>query len=216
MDKEKLEKALKELREGSKKRKFSQGVDLIINLKNLDLKKPENHVELYINLLNKKKDNNICAFVGPELAEDAKANGATTIREKEFETYAKDKKKIKKLSEDHGFFIAQANVMPKVAATFGRVLGPRKKMPNPKAGCVVPPKGSLKPTIEKLRKTVKAVAKERPIIQVNIGDESMSDEDLINNIINVFNQVAHHIPDEKNNIKDAYIKFTMSKAVKVL
>ncbi len=216
MDKEKLEKALKELRGSSKKRKFSQGLDLIINLKNLDLKKPENHVELYISLQSRKKDNRICAFVGPELADDAKANGATTIQEREFETFAKDKKKIKKLSEDHEFFIAQANIMPKVAATFGRVLGPRKKMPNPKAGCVVPPKGSLKPIMEKLQKTVKAVAKDRPVIQVNVGDESMTDEQLITNIMNIYNQVAHKLHDEKNNIKNVFIKLTMSKAVQVL
>ncbi len=216
MDKKKLEKALKELRESSKKRKFSQGLDLIINLKNLDLKKPENHVELYVFLESKKKENNICAFVGPELVEDAKANGATTIQEKEFETFAKDKKKIKKLSEDHEFFIAQANIMPKVAATFGRVLGPRKKMPNPKAGCIVPPKGNLKPIIDKLRKTIRAIAKERLVIQVCIGDESMTDEDLITNIMNVYNQVAHKVPDEKNNIKNAFIKLSMSKAIQVI
>ena len=216
MDKEKLEKALKELRKSSKKRKFAQGVDLIINLKNIDFKKPENHIELFISLHTKKKTNKICAFVGPELAEDAKAIGITTIQEKAFDEYAKDKKKIKRLSEDHDFFIAQANIMPKVAAVFGRVLGPRKKMPNPKAGCVVPPKGSLKPLVEKLGRSVKVVAKDRPVIQVSVGDENMADEQIITNMMDVYNHLAHKVHDEKNNIKDVFIKFTMSKAVKVL
>ena len=39
---EKILKTIKELREKSKKRKFSQTFDLVVNLKEFDVKKPEN------------------------------------------------------------------------------------------------------------------------------------------------------------------------------
>ena len=44
MKKESIIIALKEIRDKGAKRKFSQTVDLIINLKNFDIKKTENKI----------------------------------------------------------------------------------------------------------------------------------------------------------------------------
>lgn len=217
MEKGKVLKALKELREGQTKRNFSQGVDLIINLQNLDLKKPENQIELYIPLLHGKgKKNKVCALVGPELRDDAEKVCDGCIAEKDFEAQVKDSRKLKKLADEYEFFIAQANIMPKVATVFGRVFGPRRKMPNPKAGCIVPPKTNLAALVEKLRKTVKAVAKDRPLIQVSVGNEAMDDEKIAENAMVVYNQVYAKLPLEKNNVKSIYLKFTMGKPKQVM
>ncbi len=216
MDMQQLTQSLKQLRETSPKRNFTQSVDLIINLKGLNLKKPENHVELYLFLQHGKgKPNKICALVGPELKEEAEAACDKTIQEKDFDAYAKDKKLAKKLAAEFDFFIAQANIMPKVAAAFGRVFGPRRKLPNPKAGCVVPPKFNFKPLVERLRHTIKAAAKERPLIQVSVGNQAMTDEQLKENILNVYNQVLNKLPGEKNNLKSVYVKYTMGKAIQL-
>jgi len=215
MEDKKLLQTLKQIRETSK-RNFTQSVDLIINLKGLDLKKPENHVELYIALQHGKgKPNKICALVGPELKEEAEASCDKVIMEKDFDSYAKDKKQAKKLAAEFDFFIAQANIMPKVAGAFGRVFGPRRKMPNPKAGCVVPPKFNFKPLVERLRSTVKVAAKEKPLIQVSVGNEKMTDQQIMENITNVYNQVLHKLPGERNNLKSVFVKYTMGKAVQI-
>jgi len=72
MDKDSVTSALKSLKENSPKRKFKQTIDLIINLKGLDLKKPEQHVELYVLLPHSKgKKSKICTFAGPELKDDS-------------------------------------------------------------------------------------------------------------------------------------------------
>ncbi len=217
MEKGTVLKALKELRESQKKRNFSQGVDFIINLKNLDLKKPENQIELYIPLTySKGKKNKICALVGPELRDDAEKVCDGCIAEKDFEAQAKDNRKLKRLADEYEFFIAQANIMPKVATAFGRVFGPRGKMPNPKAGCIVPPKTNLTPLVERLQKTVKAVAKERPLIQVSVGNEAMTDEHIAENAMTVYNQIYGKLPLEKNNVKSVYLKLTMGKPKQVM
>ena len=49
MDENKIKEAVSELKK-SKKRNFKQAIDLIINLKNLDLKKPEHQVEFFLQL----------------------------------------------------------------------------------------------------------------------------------------------------------------------
>jgi ribosomal protein L1 len=107
--------------------------------------------------------------------------------------------------------------MPKVAAAFGKSLGTRGKMPNPKAGCVVPPKGAaLKPLYEKLQNTIKISAKTSLMIQVFIGKESLKDEELAENVLDIFAQLEAKLPKGKNNMKNAFIKFTMSKTEKLM
>lgn len=216
MDKNIISNAIKKIKENSGKRNFKQSYDLIINLKNLDLKQADHQLDFFVQLhFSKGKKIKVCGLVGPELQNEAKTVFDTVITQDEFAKYAKDKKAIKKLAQEHEFFVAQANIMPLVASSFGRVLGPRGKMPNPKAGCVVPPKTSLKPLYERLQKTLRISAKVEKIVQCAVGTEEMKDEEIIDNVINVYNNVIHHLPQEKNNVKSVLLKLTMGKPVLV-
>src|SRR3989344_1796762 len=164
MEKSHVINAIKEAR--NKKRGFSQSFDLVVSLKDLDLKKPEQQVDFYIALPNPTgKKIKIGALVAQELAEEAKNVCDTVILMDDFAKYAKNKKSVKKLANEHAYFIGQANIMPQIATSFGRVLGPKGKMPNPKAGCVVPPKAALKPLVDKLQNIVHVTAKTVPIVQ---------------------------------------------------
>lgn len=212
MDEKDVLEAIKKLKEGSNKRNFTQTYDLVINLQGLDLKKPENQVDMFITLhYSRGNPAKVCGLVGPELFDESKKTFEKTIVQDEFEKYAADKKATKKLASDFDFFVAQANIMPKVATAFGKVLGSRRKMPNPKAGCVVSPKANLKPLHEKLQKTVRAYAKEVPLIQCPVGNEKMPDKEVADNVLNIFNTVLRHLPNEKNNIRNILLKLTMSK-----
>lgn len=216
MNKDTVSKALKQLKETSKKRKFNQRYELIINLKEMNLKKPEEQVDLFVLLHNSSgKKGKICALVGPELKDDAMNVCDTTITVNDFDKYAKNKKLVKKIASEHKFFIAQANMMPKVAQAFGKVLGPRGKMPNPKSGCVVPPKTNLKALYDNLQKTIRAQAKTQLSIKCPVGSEDMKDEEVIDNILTLYNAVIHRLPKEELNIRSALLKLTMSKPVKV-
>jgi large subunit ribosomal protein L1 len=216
MNKNEALEVIKNLRKDNQKKKFVQMVDLVINLQELDFKKPEHQIDFYITLPhNVGKKKNIAALVDVDLFDEAKNSCDTVIPLHQFEDFAKDKKKIKKLAKQNDFFIAQSTIMNKIAATFGRVLGPKNKMPNPKAGCVVLPKTNLKPLYDKLQKTVRILARTRPLIQVTIGREDMADEQLADNLLIVYEQVIHHLPKERNNLKNVFIKTTMGKALKV-
>ena len=217
MDKQQVLESLKQLRTEKGKRKFKQSVDLIVNLQSLDFKKPEHQVEFFVSLSNGKgKLNKVCALVGPELKDEALKVFDKTIEAEEFDKFVADKKAQKKLAEDYDFFIAQANIMAKVASAFGRTFGPRGKMPNPKAGCVVPPKAQLKPIYEKLQKMVRVKAKTMPMVQVPIGSEDLDDQKLTDNFFNIYNGLVNVLPLHENNVKSVYLKLTMGKPVKLL
>ena len=214
MDKEQIQAALAKAKDISEKRNFRQTYDLIINLRDLDPKKPEHQVDAFITLPHSKgKKARVCALIGPELEEQAKICDSAILSDN-FEKY-KGKKEARKIANSFDFFIAQANIMPKVANAFGRVFGPRGKMPNPKSGCVVPPNANLKPLYEKLQRTVRASVKSAPLIQCAIGTEDMNQNDVAENALIVYNSLLHVLPNEKHNIKDIYIKLTMGKPVKV-
>ncbi|MBN1274870.1 50S ribosomal protein L1 [Candidatus Woesearchaeota archaeon] len=213
MNIESVTKALQAAKEQSKERKFSQTVDLIIALKGLNLKKPEEQVEFFVDLPHAPgKQRKICALVGPDLEEKAKESCDLVITQAGFDKY-KDKKEVKKLATTYDYFIAQADLMPKVAAAFGRALGPRGKMPNPKAGCILPPKAPVQPVVERLQKLARIAAKKQLAIQLAVGKDDMPERDVAENVLAVYNHLAHHLPAEKNNIKHAYLKYTMGKPV---
>jgi len=165
---------------------------------------------------SKGKNIRVCGLVGPELLEQSKKAFDTTINVDEFERYQKDKKLVKKLASEHDFFVAQATIMPKVAAAFGRVLGPRGKMPNPKAGCVVPPNANLAQLGTRLHNLIRVSVKTTPMIQVMVGKEDMNDDEIADNILTIFNQVMHALPKEESNIRKVLIKTTMGKPAQIV
>lgn len=216
MDKEKFKKAIELVKNNSPKRNFKQGYDLIINLKDLDMKKPDQQVAAWAVLrYGKGKKIKVCAMVGPELEDQAKANCDTVVMNDDFKKYAEKKQLIKKLAKEHDFFIAQANIMPDVAKTFGRFLGSRGKMPNPKIGCVVPPNANLKPLVDKLQNTVGLTAKSQLSIKCSVGTQEMPDEQILDNIVTVYNSIIHALPGEDRNIKNIQLKFTMGPPVTI-
>jgi large subunit ribosomal protein L1 len=215
MEQKQVLEALKKLKETSPKRNFKQAIDLIITFKDIDMKKTENQMTLFASVPNPTgKDVKICALVGPEMKEEAKPADRTVLLD-EFEKYKQDKKTAKKLANEFDFFVAQANLMVQVAGAFGRVLGPKGKMPNPKAGCVVPSKTNLKPIVEKLKKSIKLMSRNTLMVQCSIGKEDTDENKVAENILSVYNQVLHSLPQEKNNIKEVMIKLSMSKPVRV-
>ncbi|MBI2557794.1 50S ribosomal protein L1 [Candidatus Woesearchaeota archaeon] len=215
MDKEQIQSALAKAKDNSKQRKFKQTYDLIINLKGLDPKKQEHQIDLFVALPHSRgRKVKVCALVGAELEEQAKNVCDSVIMSDGFDRH-KDKKDVKKIANSYDFFIAQANIMPKVATAFGRVFGPRGKMPNPKSGCVVPPNANLRPLYEKLQRTIRANVKSAPLIQCAIGSEDMNSDEIAENALTVYSSLLQALPNEKHNIKDIYVKLTMGKPVKV-
>ncbi len=206
MNKEKILESLKNLRENKKKRNFDESLDLIINLKDFDIKK--NSVNLFLELPHKVKDRKIAAFL------NKKSNVVDTITKEDFDKY-KDKKEIKKLVKNYDFFIASANLMPQVASTFGKFLGPAGKMPSPQIGIIrEETEKEIKNAIEKFDKIVRIKSKE-PSLKFCVGKESMKDEEIAENIIKAYNTILDNLPKKKENVKNVKIKFTMSKPIKV-
>ncbi len=216
MERQDIIHALKNVREKSPKRKFSQTIDFIVNLQGLDLKKPEHKVDLAVPLPHERaKKLRLCGFVDSQLAAQAKTMFATVVTKDEFPKWASDKRAQKKLADTHDLFISQVEVMAQVAATFGKVLGPRGKMPNPRAGAVIPGAAQLAPLMKRWENMVKVQTKNELVIKVPVGDEKMNDEQIADNVLAVYNTLLSKLPQEKNNVRNTLLKFTMGPIFKI-
>ena len=212
MDKEIIAITLKKLKENSPKKNFKQSLDLIINLRGLDLKKAEHQINMFITLHHDNgKKVSVCALVNPEMESSAKEACDEVVLQDQFASF-KGKAEIKKLANKHDFFIAQASIMPKVATVFGRVLGPKGKMPNPKMGSVLAPNANIKALVEKIKKTVNLATKNEPTIKCMVGKEDTNDNDVIDNILTIYNSTIQKLPNEKQNVKSVILKLTMGPA----
>ncbi len=208
--KETFAKAIAEIRKTEKEKnkqvKFDQTVDLIINLRDFDIKKYS--VNAFVNLPHKLKDKKVAGFL------EKKSNIIDTITKQEFDDF-KEKTRLKRLVKEYDFFIANAKLMPSVATTFGRVLGPSGKMPSPQLGIIVSEDdNAIKAVLQKISTAVKIKTKE-PSIKIAIGKQSNKDEELADNALVIYNEVFKNLPKQKENLKNVLIKFTMGKPAKV-
>ncbi len=205
---EQLENALKELRKFPEaERKFNQSVDLIINLQKFDVKKTP--INTFVNVPHKIKDKKIAGFL-----ESKNSLIAESIIPEEFKRFS-EKAEVKRLVNKYDFFIAQASVMPKVAAAFGRALGPSGKMPSPQLGILM---NIDDKEIEKLKTRINSSVKIRvkePSIKIAIGKQDMADKDIADNVLAIYNAIFKLLPKEKDNIKNLELKFTMTKPIKI-
>jgi len=203
---EELKKALTELRK-NKERKFNETVDLIVNLQKFDVKR--NSINTFTSFPFKVKEKRICGFL------EAKNDSIDTITPEQFKKYATNKAEIKKLVAKYDFFIAQASVMPKVATTFGRALGPTGKMPSPQLGILMDINDkAIEELKEKINSSVKIRTKETSI-KLAVGKKDMKDEELIENVMTIYNMLIKELPRDKENIKNVEVKFTMTKPIKI-
>ena len=207
---EAVEKALSE--ENNKKRKFVQSVDLVINLKDVDLKKPENRIDEEIELpKGRGKEAKIAVFASGELAFKAKNVADAVITPEQIKELAEDKKKAKKLAEEYDFFVAEAPLMPTIGRALGRFFAPRGKMPKP-----IPPDADIETIINKLRRSIRVRSKDKPTFHCLVGREDMPPEDIAENVQAILERIESRLERGRMNIRSAYIKTTMGSAVKVI
>ncbi|MEK6948536.1 MAG: hypothetical protein AABX19_04830 [Nanoarchaeota archaeon] len=215
MEKQEVLNSLKHLRDNTPKKKFSQAIDLQINLQQYDIKK-QDKIDMFMVLPHKRNKNiKMGAFVDSQLADQARKIFNVVITKDEFPKWNNQKKDQRKLAAENDIFVAQAELMANMAGVFGKILGARGKMPNPKAGCVVPGTANLEPLVARLKNTVRLATKNDPIIRLSIGDEKMKDDDIADNILAVYNTLISKLPEGKNNVKYVGLKLTMGPLFKI-
>ncbi len=213
LDQKTIASAIKEAKEKSKKRKFIQSVELILNLKDIDMKSPEARIQERIELphASPEKPNKIFVIATGELALKAKkAKADLVIGRDELQGLAGKKKDLRKIANEYNFFMAEAPLMPLVGKTMGPALGPRGKMPVP-----VPPGADIAGLIKRYRKMISVRMRNQPVIRCRVGTESMKEEEIAENVQTVLRTIEGKLKRGAKNIKAVYLKTSMGTPVKI-
>jgi len=209
MDKKETTKKIAEALKKTPKKKFTQSIEVIINFTDIDMENTDNKLNTTVVLpKGRGKDIQIGAFAEGDMKVKAKKILKHVLDRGQLEELGKNKRKMRTHAQKCYTFIAQPDLMPAIGKTWGIVLGPRGKMPQP-----VPPNADLKTVVDRLKNTVKIRSKKNPTIHVPVGVETMSPEDILANISAVNTTIERQIP--KENIKSVYIKTTMGEATRL-
>jgi len=214
MEKESVIQALQKVMDASKERKFVQSIDLSINFKGVDFKKPENRIDAVVQLpFPSTKPKKVIVFAKDKtFAESIKSFVDEVMMEDRIP--ALEKKSVKKLASTYEIFLAEGPVMVSVGKHLGQILSPQGKMPSP-----IPTNAkAVQATIERLKKSVRLTNKKgkyMPVVHASIGNEKMPLEELAENILTVYNAVLSGLQGVEQNIKSIFIKKTMGPAVRI-
>ncbi len=204
-----------------KVRKFDESIDLIINLKDLNLNDPKQRIDKEIVLPNNTVTSdkpNVCVIASDEILLEARNLGLETIDTDGLVQLNNEEKKVKKkFVKKYDFFIVEDKMMPSVARYLARFLGPLGKMPKPFPsgyGIVSSPE-DLRIAIERYLKIIRIQLKKQLLIQVRIGKKSMEEDRVFENLKAIVDYVADQMPHRYNNIKSMFLKTTMGHPIKV-
>jgi large subunit ribosomal protein L1 len=192
-------------------RKFSETVELSVNLKDLDLTVPKNRLEDEIPLpKGRGKSVKVAVFGSPELCQKMRGVADLVVPANELDEFAKDKKNVKKVVGDVDFFLAEAPLMPTIGKRLGVVLGPRGKMPRP-----VPPGSDPTNLVNALKRSIRIRSKGNRTFHAPVGTRGMKPEEIAQNVDAVLTRIIGKLERGRTNIESVYVKTTMGPAVRL-
>ena len=204
---------IKDMREKSKSRKFTQTVELQVALKDYDPQKDKRFVGS-VRLPNIPRPNlKICVIADQKHADEIKAAGIEidVTNLDNLKKFNKDKKQIKKWAKKYSLLLATDTLIKKIPVVLGPVLNRIGMFPQP-----VTHNEPIGKKIDDVKGSIKWQLKKVTCLNVAAGNETMDDDALRQNIVMSLNFLASLLKKQWHNLKAIHIKTTMGKAVKIL
>lgn len=192
------------------KRNFNQTVELQIGLKNYDPQRDKRFAGS-IRLPNTPKPRMTVCILGDEVhCDQAKALGVDFRSADDLKKLNKDKKLVKKLAKSYDFFLASESIIKQIPRLLGPGLNKAGKFPTPLAHSE-----SMKDKVEEMRATVKFQLKKVLCMGVAVGHVSMTEDELLSNIMMSVNFLVSLLKKNWQNVKSLYIKSTMGTPIRI-
>ena len=213
VEKARILEAVKTALEKAPKRKFSESIDITINLKNIDMAQPKNRIDETIMLPHGTGENiGICVLGKGDIVTQAKdAKVDLILGPEEIERLGGAPREARKIAEQYRFFLAETGVMPQVGRFLGPRLGPRGRMPMPITGGM-----DIRPIVERLRNSVKIRTKDKTVFSTKVGSTTMKPEQVAENIETIVKRIESVLEQGPLNVRSIYVKTTMGPPVRLV
>ena len=187
-----------------KKRKFVETVELQIGLKNYDPNRDKRFKASVVLRHECKKNFKFCVLGNQSDCDKAIALGVPCKTVDDLKAMNKNKKIIKKMANDYDVFFASDSLIRNIPRLLGPTLNRAQKFP-----ILLPPGGDLKDLMDVQKKTVKLQMKKVLCLGVAVGNVSLTEDELVQNIYMTVNFLVSLLKKNWQNIKCLYIKSTM-------
>jgi len=206
---DKLVEAVKKALSLGKPRRFKQSVDLIVVLKDIDLRSPEGRIREIVYLPHKPtKEPKICVVAEGDMALKAKELGLEVYGRSDLMELRGNRKRAKKIAKRCDWVLVRADLMGLAGGTLGPALGPRGKAPTP-----VPPAANIVDLVERFKRAIWLRTRNQPQVMARVGDEGMKPEEIAENVSTVLQVLRDKYGQQK--IAKIYLKKTMGIPVQV-
>lgn len=191
--------------------KFDQSLEIVVHL-GIDTKQADQQIRGTALLPHGSGKKTIVAVIAD--GDDAKAAqkaGADIIGSQDLIS------EIQKGNINFDKLVTTPPMMKEGVSKLGRVLGPKGLMPNPKDGTVTNNIENVVEDIKKGRQVSFRAEKDGGVVHVGIGKASFSDEELVDNVVEVISTLQKMKPSAAKGVffKSAFIKSTMSGSVEL-
>jgi large subunit ribosomal protein L1 len=212
VDKAKILQAVKTAIEKAPERKFSESIDITINLKNIDMAQPKNRIDETILLPHGIGEKiGICVIGKGDIVTQAKdAKVDLIIGPEEVERLGGAPREARRVASTYRYFLAEMAVMPQVGRFLGPRLGPRGRMPMPIAGST-----DIRPIVERLRNSVKIRTKDKTVFSTKVGTTAMKPEQIADNIEAIVKRIESVLEQGPLNVRSVFVKTTMGPSVRL-
>jgi large subunit ribosomal protein L1 len=212
VDRAKILQAVNTAIEKAPERKFSESIDITINLKNIDMAQPKNRIDETILLPHGIGEKiGICVIGKGDIVTQAKdARVDLIIGPEEVERLGGAPREARRVASTYRYFLAEMAVMPQVGRFLGPRLGPRGRMPMPIAGGV-----DIRPIVERLRNSVKIRTKDKTVFSTKVGTTAMKPEQVAENIEAIIKRIESVLEQGPLNVRSVFVKTTMGPAVRL-
>ncbi len=206
-----LAELAKKGKEQAKETKFTQSVEVMISLKEVDPKKTDLNINDIVYLPHPVlKQAKICFIGSGDMAVRAKnAKANLIIDPSQLENYGGSKRDAKKLARAYDFFLADTSLMPRIGKVLGQALGPKGKIPTP-----VPPNSPIEAMINRMRTAIRVRSRGSLGVMAKVGDNKLTEPEIADNILAVVNAISKKLPNGDKNIRTIMVKTTMGKPSK--
>lgn len=208
--------ALSKMRESSKKRNFTQTIDMTLTFKGLDFKKPDSKFDVSVNMpfsSLKKADSKVLVFANDrDFASQVKNRVQRVILNEDISKLSRQD--AEKLMQEYDTFLAEGPAMLSVAKHLGQVLAPKGRMPRlvtPSVNAVAQELSTSSSVVKVSNKKGKNMA----FVHVPVGKESDADDKVSENILAVYNSVVSVLPAKEQNVAHTIVKLTMGSPIRV-
>merc|ERR1712154_413673 len=190
----------------TKKRKFTETIDLQIGLKNYDPQKDKRFSGTIKLKHIPKPKYSVCIFGDQQHCDEAKAKGIPFMSAEDLKKLNKDKKLVKKLAKKYDAFIASESLIRQIPRLLGPGLNKAGKFPT-----LITHQESMVNKIKDIKCTIKFQMKKVLCLAVAIGNVQMSEDELVQNLNLAVNFLVSLLKKNWQNVRSLHIKSTMGR-----